>query len=284
MDAKSLLSDALAAAGTALAVAPAIAIIDQAIVQNAAGTKPLVASIKDSVVELVTRPHRFVRSPAFLLLFGVYGGTYLAVNTTTTACDRKNATEEQRHAAKFVGVSSVNLTLNVTKDRMFAKMFGSGVPQSVPLRSIAVFGARDCLTVFASFNVAPMVAESLATAGVVGGSARTVAQLVCPVVMQWFSAPLHLIGLNWYNEKSATSSERTQFVRKEYFKTALARSCRIFPAFGIAPLINAPLRQYAHEIVGGSADLWGNGGGWNETVPVAFVAFGDNEVGKHTGP
>ena len=280
MDAKSLLSDALAAACTSLAVAPVIAIIDQAIVQNAAGTKPLVASIKDSVTELVTRPHRFLRSPAFLLLFGVYGGTYLAVNVTTTACDRKQATDEQRHVVKFVGVSSVNLTLNVSKDRAFAKMFGSGVAQPVPLRSIAVFGARDCMTVFASFNVVPVVAESLVAAAggevIAAGSARTLAQIMCPVIMQWCSAPLHLLGLNWYNDKNATTAKRFQFVRTEYFKTALARSCRIFPAFGVAPLINTPLRQFTHNaICGGDAT---RSGGLDDAVPaVVAVRFGGNK-------
>jgi len=247
MDAKSLLSDALAAAGTALCVSPAIAILDQAIVQNASGAKTLGASVRQSVTQLVTQPHRFFRSPAFLLLWGVYGGTYLAVNVATTACDRKRATDEQRHAVKFFGVSSVNLALNVSKDRVFARIFGNGAVHPVPLRSIAAFGLRDSMTVFASFNVAPLVAESLAGAEIAG--ARTMAQLACPVVMQWFSAPLHLIGLNWYNQKDATAGDRLQFVRSEYFKTALARSCRILPAFGIAPLINTPLRELTHSLV-----------------------------------
>jgi hypothetical protein len=245
MDAKSLLCDALAAAGTALCVAPAIAILDQAIVENAAGSKTLTRSLKDSVTQLVRKPLHFAKSPAFLLLWGVYGGTYLAVNVATTACDRTHATAEQRHAVKFVGVSSVNVALNVSKDRIFAKLFGAGVPRPVPVRTIAAFAARDSMTVFASFNVAPVVAEALAGAEIAG--ARTVAQLVCPVVMQWFSAPLHLIGLNWYNVSTATNSERASFLRQEYFKTALARSCRILPAFGIAPLINTPLRATAHE-------------------------------------
>lgn len=273
MDAKSLLSDSLAAAGTAFAVAPVISILDQAIVQNASGTKTLGTSIKDSVTELVTRPHRFFRSPSFLLLWGVYGGTYLAVNVATTACDRVRATDEQRHLTKFLGVSSVNLTLNVSKDRVFTKMFGSGAPQAVPLRSIAAFGVRDCMTVFASFNVAPVVAESLAAGGAATevAAARTVAQLCCPVLMQWFSAPLHLLGLNWYNAKHATTADRAQFIKSEYFKTAAARSCRILPAFGIAPLINAPLRQWTHEFVHDPISRFG-GGVDDGPVVLAFAA------------
>jgi len=42
---------------------------------------------------------------------------------------------------------------------------------------------RDSMTVFASFNVAPVLAKSLVGAEVAG--ARTIAQLFCPVVTQW---------------------------------------------------------------------------------------------------
>ena len=74
LSANDVVSDVLAAAGTAFCVAPAISILDQAIVQNASGTKTLSASLKDSVTSMVKRPATFVRSPAFLLLWGVYGG------------------------------------------------------------------------------------------------------------------------------------------------------------------------------------------------------------------
>jgi hypothetical protein len=273
MDTKSLCSDALAAAGTALCVAPAIAILDQAIVENAAGRKTLQRSLVDSMSSLVRRPQQFARSPAFLLLWGVYGGTYLAVNVATTACDRKNATQEQRHAVKFFGVSSVNIALNVSKDRIFTKLFGgagggSGEPiaRSVPLRSIGAFALRDSMTVFATFNLAPALADVLigdasvmaaaeaATGGSAATSIRTAVQLLTPVAMQWLSAPLHLIGLNWYNVPTAGNASRLAFVQKEYLLTAVARSSRILPAFGIAPLINAPLREYTHSIFNNNTD------------------------------
>ncbi|CAB9506484.1 Inherit from euNOG: Conserved hypothetical protein [Seminavis robusta] len=249
-----VISDVLAAAGTAFCVAPAISILDQAIVQNASGTKSLGASLKDSVASMVRRPATFVRSPAFLLLWGVYGGTYVAVNLATSVCDKANATDHERHMVKFLGVSTVNIGLNVSKDKVFAKMFGQGTPRPVPMKSIGTFALRDSMTVFASFNLAPVVAESLAGAEVAG--ARTVAQLFCPVAMQWLSAPLHLLGLNWYNQPTvASSGERRSFIQKEYFTTALARSARIFPAFGVAPLINAPFRKFAKSIFCDTADF-----------------------------
>jgi hypothetical protein len=247
MDATSFGCDALAATATGVCVAPFIAMLDQAIVQNAAGTKTLTSSLKDSASTLIRRPLVFARSPAFLLLTGVYSGTYLAVNLTTTYCDRTQATPEKRHAIKFFSISPVNLILNVSKDRVFAKLFGQGTPRPVPAKSIMAFACRDSMTVFASFNVAPTVAEALIGAEISG--ARTIAQFVCPTAMQWFSAPLHLLGLNWYNVSHVSHpSERWAFIKAEYLKTAIARTCRIFPAFGIAPLINAPLREWTHSV------------------------------------
>jgi len=245
--ANEVISDVLAASATAFCVAPAISILDQAIVQNASGAKTLGESVKDSVRQLIKKPTTFLKSPAFLLLWGVYGGTYVAVNLATTICDRRNVTDEQRHMVKFVGVSSVNLGLNVSKDRIFATMFGSGTPRPVPMSSIGTFALRDSMTVFASFNLAPIVADAVAGAEIAG--ARTMAQLFCPVAMQWLSAPLHLMGLNWYNQPTASSSERLQFIKREYFFTAIARSARILPAFGIAPLLNAPFRTFARNIL-----------------------------------
>ena len=68
LEANEILSDVLAAAGTALCVAPAISILDQAIVQNASGAKTLGASLKDSMSQMVRKPATFARSPAFLLV------------------------------------------------------------------------------------------------------------------------------------------------------------------------------------------------------------------------
>jgi len=71
-----------------------------------------------------------------LLLWGVYSGTYIAANTIATACDDAEATPAQRHVSKLAGVSGVNLFLNVSKDRIFARMFGTGPPRRVPLPTV----------------------------------------------------------------------------------------------------------------------------------------------------
>lgn len=44
----------------------------------------LAASMKAGALELVTRPHVFVRRPEFRIILGVYFSTYAVANATTT--------------------------------------------------------------------------------------------------------------------------------------------------------------------------------------------------------
>lgn len=98
---------------------------DQAIIENTSGRRTLLASLRSTALQLITRPHAFVRKPAFLLLWGVYGGTYTAANTINTICDKVEASSTARVSSKFLGVSFTNLSLNISKDAIFTKMFAA---------------------------------------------------------------------------------------------------------------------------------------------------------------
>ena len=73
-----------AALGASFCVAPFIAMVDQAIVENTSGRRTLLESLKSSFTTLVRTPVSFFARPAFLLLWGVYGGTYIAANTISS--------------------------------------------------------------------------------------------------------------------------------------------------------------------------------------------------------
>ncbi|KUF96497.1 histone H3 [Phytophthora nicotianae] len=73
--------------------------------------------------------------------------------------------------------------------------------------------------------------------------ASTFAQLVCPAAVQFVSTPLHLLGLDLYNNKGHAMSQRVGFIRREYVKSVLARIGRIGPAFGIGGVGNAYFRN-----------------------------------------
>jgi hypothetical protein len=62
-------------------LAPAISIVDKAIVSNASGVEALVPCLINGVKTFFTQPLYFVKQPSFLLIWGVYGGTYTVANS-----------------------------------------------------------------------------------------------------------------------------------------------------------------------------------------------------------
>lgn len=61
--------DALAAGAAGVLVAPIITMIDKGIIENASGRNTLGESLKNSTKELLLRPHRFLMSRPFALIF-----------------------------------------------------------------------------------------------------------------------------------------------------------------------------------------------------------------------
>ncbi|KAI8929402.1 hypothetical protein BC831DRAFT_444284 [Entophlyctis helioformis] len=226
-------------------VAPLISIVDKSIFANASGQQPLLQGLLAGIRTLLTRPAYFVRQPSFLLIWGVYSGTYITANTVQALCD---------HAAvpwqipKFVGSSIANVGLSVLKDLYFTRAFGSGPARPVPPKSYTLYMTRDALTIFSSFNLPPLLSSALAgpatPLNLSPGTTDTVAQLVAPCAMQILSTPLHLHGMDLYNrpDTALSARDRVAFIRREYVVTTAARVARIFPAFGIGGVANKYLR------------------------------------------
>lgn len=237
--------EAAAATISALSVAPAISIVDKAIVSNASGLEPLVPCLINGIKTLITKPVYFFKQPSFLFIWGVYSGTYIVANNIEALCERSN---KNSFYPKFVGSSFANVTLSVLKDKAFAQMFGTGAAKPMPWTSMGLFSTRDSMTILASFSLPDIVSKKmLQPSGMSKHSADTMAQLITPVSMQIFSTPLHLLGLDMYNRDSATSSERRSFIAREYVKTVLARMARILPAFGVGGVVNKAVRKSGRE-------------------------------------
>jgi hypothetical protein len=62
-------TDALSAGAAGALVAPIITMIDKGIIENASGRNTLGSSIQQSARELLLRPHRFITSKPFALIF-----------------------------------------------------------------------------------------------------------------------------------------------------------------------------------------------------------------------
>eukprot|EP00158_Paraphelidium_tribonemae_P003464 Partr_v1_DN26139_c1_g1_i2_m10607 putative Conserved hypothetical protein len=158
------------------------------------------------------------------------------------------------HLVSFAHYSSIrDLTIflrdHPAKDRVYTKMFGkaSATPKPFPPLSFALFATRDSLTVLAGFTLPPIIAEKLepSTVGIISRPALDVAcQLTVPCLMQFVSAPMHLMGIDLYNRPGKFwNAERSALIRREYWKTAWARVGRIFPAYGVGGVLNKRLRK-----------------------------------------
>ncbi|KAL5395981.1 hypothetical protein PMIN02_003545 [Paraphaeosphaeria minitans] len=247
-------ADALAAGAAGVLVAPIITIIDKGIIENASGRNALGGSLKKSARELLVAPHRFLGSKPFVLIFSLYFGTYFTANTLDTATSTLSSTPASTTTAgtpKFLATSSANLALCLYKDSRFTQLFGSpGSTRPVPLPTFALFTLRDSLTIFASFNLPPLLAPTVATH--MGAeaqrwmSAASVAQFVTPAAVQVVSTPLHLLGLDLYNRAGVAlwgRDGRARRVLRDWGMASLARMGRIVPAFGVGGVVNTKVRR-----------------------------------------
>ncbi|KAI9720255.1 MAG: hypothetical protein M1812_003073 [Candelaria pacifica] len=250
-----LASDASAAACAGALVAPIITVIDRGIVENASGRSKLMTSISTSIKNLITRPHNFVFSKPFGLIFALYFGTYVTANlldTVTSTITNRPASTVTAGPAKFIATSSANLSLCLYKDSQFTRLYGPpGVPRPIPPASYLLFTLRDCITIFASFNLPPLVAPLLPISDNIEKkiSRLSMAQFVAPAAVQLVSTPLHLLGLDLYNRPrdGVNGWERWGKVRRDWGLSSLARMCRIIPAFGVGGVVNMRVRKALME-------------------------------------
>ncbi|KAI0890295.1 uncharacterized protein GGS22DRAFT_150506 [Annulohypoxylon maeteangense] len=253
-------ADLMSASCAASMVAPLIAVIDRSIMENASGRSTVSNSLKSSFRTLLLRPHALIFSKPVALIFMVYGGTYLTANTLDTATStarNQPATHVTTGTPKFAASSAANVGLCVYKDQFFVKLFGpSGPPRPVPLPSYLLFTMRDCLTIFASFNVPPLLGpiltERMKPAWQKTVSGTTVAQFAAPAAVQILSTPVHLLGLDMFNRPATGGrgvpwGDRWTQVWKNWAVSTAARICRIVPAFGLGGTVNTKVRRNLME-------------------------------------
>ena len=220
------------------------------IIENASGRSSLGSSVLSSLRVFLLTPHRFLFSKPFALIFTLYTGTYLTANSIDTASStlRNTSIASTTHGtAKFAATSFANLSLCLWKDTHFTRLFSTTAPRPLPPASYALFTLRDCLTIFASFNLPPLLAPRMPTHLLPDGmkklQSQSVAQFIAPAAMQVLSTPMHLLGLDFYNRTRIRFGERWALVRRAWASSCLARMGRIVPAFGVGGVVNTGLRR-----------------------------------------
>ena len=238
---QALFGDTCSALLASFLVSPMVCAVDKSIMQQAAGTMSIPASMANSFKEMIIRPGTFFRRPEFLMIWGVYALTYITANYINTFCELRKIGAE---IPRFLGTTVVNMSSCIAKDYAFVRMFGSGTPKPLSLTTLSLFTVRDSLTVLASFNLPePASLYMQRTYNFTPLTADNIAQLTCPIAVQIFSTPLHLYGLDLYNRPNVSLEDRLKMIFDNYRGAAMARMMRILPAFGIGGIGNKYFRN-----------------------------------------
>lgn len=222
-------------------VAPIVSVVDKAIFSNASGKASFTESFKESALLVARKPLQFLKGPSFLWIWAVYGATYMASN-----CADRYAREKGMDVASTVllATSATNIGMSVLKDRAFSRMYGTTAPRPLPYTSLGCYAFRDFITVSASFTlVAPIASQLESSTGLSKSTSLLLSQLFCPLFAQLLNTPIFLYGMDIYNKPEATSAQRIQFIKAQYWKTWLSRIARIGPAFSIGGVVNRFLRE-----------------------------------------
>ncbi|KAF3480805.1 uncharacterized protein GIQ15_06152 [Arthroderma uncinatum] len=270
--------DAASAATAGILICPMITIIDKSIIEKAAKGLPIQTSLASSLKSMITRPHRFLTSTPFLLIYTLYSSTYLTANLIDTAVstmEDKAYNSVSTGIVKFAATALVNMSICVYKDSRFVKIFGTQsqgnagqsapakapavAPQikgtaaclpptpRIPITSYSLFCFRDSITIFASFNLPPLVAGYVPD--VIASNPKSkyaIAQFAIPATVQLVSTPFHLLGLDLYNRQPVgglPAVERWVRVKRDWAPSCLARIGRILPAYGVGGVLNTRMRE-----------------------------------------
>jgi hypothetical protein len=259
---EKLVGDVLVAAGVTFGASPFITVVDKAIVQRAAGSHTLLSSASDSLKTMARNPVAYIKSPFFLLMWGVYGATYATANSLKTIVEHQEHYKEESRQENvteasygkmgiFIGTTIVNSGTSLLKDKTYAKMFGTtGAASSMPLITYGLWATRDLMVVGSSFVLPDLVATKVQEQTDWNkADALKFSQLTVPIATQFLVGPIQLLGLDFYNRPlrdmgyRQASLERIRFLAGGYWSVVAARVARIAPAYSIGGVYNTKFRD-----------------------------------------
>jgi hypothetical protein len=211
--------------------------------------------IRIACIDALRHPLRFCLSRPFGASWILYAATYAVSNTSQTLT--RNLDKAVSSSITFAATMLVNVPLGIWKDISFAQTYGvskaatasttqsvTPCPSKVSRAATLTFLARDGLTIFGSFVLAPAAASSIPDSMANNAHTKTlITQLTVPVISQWFATPLHLLGLDFHNrQQSIHFSGRMHRIKGDLLSSTLMRCLRIIPAFGVGCIANVEAR------------------------------------------
>ena len=274
--------DVCSAALTALAIAPLCAALDEAITRSASGEK-LWCVLSSRLRGIIVEPRDFFGSTAFAWMWVVYAATYVVTNSLKSI---EWAASIRLGFAATLLVTIANMSCGIAKDRAYAKLFGSKVAKdgsaSTPLSAYLTWFLRDLVAFTFSAglrpNSSPAAIHRIATPWRLSRSTRhswstrhvaavltlppiirshntalpeDVIRFMTPILAQYFTTPLHLLGFNMCNMPGAPFGTQLAAMKPILFSTVVARQMRIIPPYSIGGILNSKLLSAGPRLVRG---------------------------------
>lgn len=253
---RRLASDIGAATISASLVAPAVAIIDRAIVEKSSLDQSLLRGLRNHALAALKSPRGFVFHLPFGIIWSLYAVTFTVANGTDSICSEMKYSATGM--ATFVSTTLVNVPMAVWKDIRFAQIYGTDKantvktlqpklqPRGVAKAATAIFLLRDCVTIFGSFTLAPKLSEMIPDSFATHPHAKPIiTQLTMPVLTQLVATPMHLLALDLYmRQHPVPLADRIVQSQRYLPSTTIVRCIRIIPAFGFGCLANLELRSW----------------------------------------
>ena len=240
-----LVRDICAAVCAGSICAPLVAVIDEAITLSAAGKKDLWAAIGSKLANIAKAPVKFFSSASFLWIWAVYSLTYATANVVESIALAVGASPA---TPVLLCSTAANMGICLAKDAAFAKMFGGDDPSQKQKKAgmsptvLTLWFGRDIITQFFVFTL-PILLTGIVP--------DLVCRLSAPVGAQYFTTPLHVLGLKLYSLPLGTTvASQWAAVRGSLASTIVARQMRIFPAFSVGGVVNQALRGIFARMLG----------------------------------
>lgn len=240
-----------------LFVSPFVSIVDKAIVERTSARKPILKSMLNTTSQIFRDPKAYLKSPLFLMMWFVYGSTYVTANSIKTFVEHSEykqleSTERHRRSnniqsnnqssfgktAIFACTTIVNSGSSLLKDRVYATMFSSAsttataTAKKIPLLTYGLWCTRDFMVIGSSFVLPELMSDKLQKLQSSSSSRdsfpkiekhmiNAFSQMMCPMVTQIAVAPVQILALDLYNRpnnKNVTSSSPSIASRLQIIK------------------------------------------------------------------
>jgi len=237
---RRLALESISGLGAAFIAAPIIMMIDKAVVQKASGTFTIMASLKETSLTLIKNPIKFIFKKEFMWIWFVYGSTYMTANSIDSLCKINHYNDV---LPKLIGITAVNMTASILKDRAFAYYYGQKSSSRVGMISMLIWMVRDVLTIAGGFVLPSKLSYLFQKTGLEDSTAKKITQFTVPITSQILLTPIHLMGYDHYNFPGRTLGQRVAYIKGIYPSTLGIRMMRMGTAYGIGGINNQSFRN-----------------------------------------